>query len=57
MWSKQIEKYKNKIPYIQIKVPSNRKEIAFAEEELGIAFPSELKELLLELNGDSFLLY
>ncbi len=57
MWTKQIVKYKSTNPYIRINEPSNEKEIAVAEKELGVPFPIELKELLLELNGDSYLLY
>jgi len=57
MWIEQIEIYKNENPFIKINAPSDEKEIKAAEEALGVSFPNELKGLLLELDGDSLLLF
>ena len=57
MWINQINKYKDKNSYIKVNSPSNNEEIVAAQQELNVAFPNELKELLLELNGDSVLLH
>ena len=57
MWNSLINKYKDENSFIKVNSPSNNKEIVAAEEELNVIFPQELKELLLELNGDNVLLH
>ena len=42
---------------IQIQEPATRSEIQEAEKVVGYNFPEELKELLLEMNGDKWLLF
>ena len=42
---------------IQIQEPATLSEIQEAEKVVGYNFPDELKELLLEMNGDKWLLF
>lgn len=42
---------------IQIQEPATLLEIQEAEKVVGYSFPDELKELLLEMNGDKWLLF
>lgn len=42
---------------IQIQEPATLSEIQEAEKVVGYNFPEELKELLLEMNGDKWLLF
>ena len=56
MYIELIEKYINDNKYIKLRPPADLKMIANAENTLNITFPNELKELLLETDGDNFLL-
>ena len=57
MWTEQIKKYKDENPFIKINPPAKAWAIGAAEKKLRIAFPNELKDLLLELDGDDNLLH
>lgn len=37
--------------------PAQEKEIAYAEQQMGVCFPQELRDLLSEMNGDCDLLF
>lgn len=43
-------------PWIRPQPPATPEQIRQAEEKMGVSFPQELRELLLELNGDRYLL-
>ncbi len=42
--------------WVKIQPPATEKDILDAESVVGYAFPDELKQLLYELNGDSYLI-
>jgi hypothetical protein len=54
-WKLLIDPYKGR--FMQPNPPATEAEIAEAEKQLNIRFPDDLKELLLELNGDNDLLF
>lgn len=56
MYIEQIRKLMNDNEYIKPNSPSDIKMITNAENMLNVTFPNELKELLLEMDGDNLLL-
>jgi hypothetical protein len=56
MYIEQIRKYMNDNKYINPHPPADLKMITNAENRLSVIFPNELKELLLEMDGDNWLL-
>ncbi len=42
--------------WVKIQAPATKEEILNAESVIGYVFPDELKQLLYELNGDSYLI-
>lgn len=57
MYIEQIRKYMNDNEYIKPHPPADLKMIINAENRLNVTFPNELKELLLEMDGDNLLLF
>lgn len=57
MWKALIEKLTIGHNFIRINDPATVEDILKIEKELGVAMPSELKDLLLELNGDDCLIF
>lgn len=57
MWKEQIEMHKDNNPYMKINPPASARAIKAAEKKLEIVFPRDLKELLLELDGDNNLMH
>lgn len=56
MYIEQIRKHMNDNEFIKPHPPANLKIITNAENRLRFMFPNELKELLLEMDGDNCLL-
>lgn len=56
MYIEQIQIYMNDNEYINPHPPADLKMITNAENRLNVTFPNELKELLLEMDGDNLLL-
>ena len=56
MYIEQIRKYMNDNEYTKPQPPADLKMITNAENRLGVTFPNELKELLMEMDGDNLLL-
>lgn len=56
MYQEIILQYSADNPYMLPQPPSEMGQIHFAEEQLKISFPEELWQLLMELNGDRWLL-
>ena len=55
MYIEQIRKHMNDNEFIKPHPPANLKIITNAENRLRVMFPNELKELLLEMDGDNCL--
>lgn len=56
MYIELLKRYASGIESLKIQPPVTKNDLCKAEKTLNILFPNELKELLLETNGDSFLL-
>ncbi len=56
MYKELITKYSENNRWIKIQKPATIAEIKEAEKTVGYPFPEELKQLFLEMNGDSYLL-
>ncbi len=56
MYIEQIRLYMNDNEYIKPHPPADLRMITNAENRLNVTFPNELKELLLEMDGDNLLL-
>ena len=56
-WSGLYSDLTAKHEYIKINPPANREQIFTVEKALGNKLPAELKELLLEMNGDGWLIF
>jgi cell wall assembly regulator SMI1 len=56
MYIEQIRIYMDDNEYINPHPPADLKMITNAENRLNVTFPNELKELLLEMDGDNWLL-
>lgn len=54
MYRELIENLTRENPWVQIQPPCPEDEIAKAEQFVGWPFPAELRQLLLELNGDNW---
>lgn len=52
-----IRKYMQGNTYVNPQQPANLNDITDAESKLGVKFPGELKDMLLEMNGDEWLLF
>lgn len=57
MYIELICQYAKNNEYVHLQPPATASEISDAEERLKIKFPTELRELLLEMNGDKFLCF
>ena len=57
MYIELICQYAKNNEYVHPQPPATASEISDAEERLKIKFPTELRELLLEMNGDKFLCF
>ncbi|MBS3984376.1 MAG: SMI1/KNR4 family protein [Selenomonadales bacterium] len=55
MWRALLKRYEG--VNNRLNAPVDTEEIAAAERALSVAFPTELKDLLCELNGDNWLLF
>lgn len=56
-WSAMYKELTNKHEYIKINPPATQEQITNVEETLGNKLPTDIKELLLEMNGDSWLVF
>ena len=56
-WSELYSGLIAKHDYIKINPPANHDQIVTVEKTLGNKLPTELKELLLEMNGDGWLVF
>ena len=56
-WIELYTELANKHDCIKINPPATKKQIAEAEEALGNKLPPDLIELLLEINGDDWLIF
>ncbi len=56
-WNVLYKELTNKHNYIKPNSPATQKQIFDAENLLGNRLPDDLKELLLEMNGDSCLIF
>ncbi len=56
MYLELIQPYIPQNPWARPQPPATPEQIRQTEEKMGVAFPQELRELLLELNGDRYLL-
>jgi len=56
MWLELIRKHMSNNKFIAPKCGANLSKIQNAEKKLGVLFPRELKNLLLAVNGDQYLL-
>lgn len=57
MYTELVNQYAGHIQFAQPQPTAGSQEIEKAERSLGVAFPEELKNLLLEMDGDEFLLW
>ncbi len=57
MYRELIEQYAQDNAWIKIQNAASETQIAKAEQILGYSFPSELRDLLGELNGDKWLFF
>jgi len=57
MYLEKLKVYVSNNPYGEIAKPASAAEIEAAERHVGCSFPKELRDLLLELNGDGYLLF
>lgn len=56
-WSAIYRELTSKRGYIKINPPATQKQISKVEETLGNKLPADIKELLLEMNGDGWLIF
>lgn len=56
MYKELIIEYSKETPWTRVQKPATITEIQETEKTVGYQFPDDLKQLLLELNGDSYLL-
>ena len=56
MYREILENYAKENKWVQIQPPAQMQDIKKAEEYVGHPFPDELVKLLLELNGDKWLI-
>ena len=56
MYKELVIEYSKNNQWTKIQKPATTAEIKEAENTVGYPFPDELKQLLLELNGDSYFL-
>ena len=56
-WLELIESYALKNPYIRCNPPAVEEDLDEVESKLGITIPGDLRELLMELNGDNNLIF
>lgn len=56
-WNALYKELTSKHNYIKPNPPATQKQIFDAEKSLGNRLPADLKELLLEMNGDSCLIF
>lgn len=56
-YREQIARYQAKIKWIKPNAPAEEAEIVFAEQQLQVSFPPELRAFLQEMNGDHYLMF
>lgn len=56
MYKELISELTRENKWVRIQPPCSESDIKSAEKEVGYTFPNELRALLLEMNGDRFLL-
>lgn len=56
MYKELVSELTRENRWVKIQPPCSENAINNAEKEAGYAFPGELRALLLEMNGDSYLL-
>lgn len=56
MYKELITELSKDNQWVNVQPPATEKDILNAESVVGYAFPNELKQLLYELNGDSYLI-
>ncbi len=56
MYKELVSELTRENRWVKIQPPCSENAINNAEKEVGYAFPGELRALLLEMNGDSYLL-
>lgn len=57
MYRELIEQYSQGNKWVKIQAAATKTQIETAEQIVGFRFPSELKDLLTELNGDKWLFF
>jgi cell wall assembly regulator SMI1 len=57
MWKDYMSKLLENSKFIKVNPPATIEEITEAENEIGINFPDDLKQCLLEVNGNDDCLY
>lgn len=57
MYTDLILQYANSNEFVRPQPPATNMDICQAEKTLGIAFPSELRSLLSEMDGEKYLFY
>lgn len=55
MYKEQLKKYAASNEYVKLSVGADKSAVSKAEKETGYIFPSELKTLLSETDGDGYL--
>jgi hypothetical protein len=56
-WNVVYKKLTSKHNYIKPNPPATQKQITEVEKSMGCKLPTDLKELLLEMNGDNWLIF
>jgi len=56
-WTSVYQKITDKCDYIKVNTAANTALIEKAEKKLGVKFPGELSEFLLEINGDNWFMF
>lgn len=56
MYKELISELAQENAWVKIQPPCSENDIETAEKAVGYPFPKELRELLLEMNGDQYLL-
>ncbi|KJS20911.1 MAG: hypothetical protein VR72_12775 [Clostridiaceae bacterium BRH_c20a] len=57
MWKELLLNLSKGNKYVKLNPPATKHEILEIEKELGLMLSSDLKELLLEFNGDNFFIF
>ena len=57
MYLELLSRYCAENPYVKPQPPADEEQIQSAEKQLKVTFPEELRQLLLEMNGDRYLCF